>query len=62
MSPNKIDRRDFMTNSIVVAGTSAIFASDAVVAIFEEIMGTHGSDTGTIFTGVSIQGKKLSVG
>lgn len=59
MSPNKIDRRDFMTHSIALAGTSAIVASDAVAAASEETAKTVGSNSETVFTGESIQGKKV---
>ncbi|CCB64725.1 MULTISPECIES: succinylglutamate desuccinylase/aspartoacylase family protein [unclassified Hyphomicrobium] len=59
MSPNKIDRRDFMTHSIALAGTSAIIASDAVAAASEETAKTVGSNSETVFTGESIQGKKV---
>lgn len=59
MSPNKIDRRDFMTHSIALAGTSVVVASDAVAAASEETAKTVGSNSETVFTGESIQGKKV---
>lgn len=59
MSPNKIDRRDFMTSSIAVAGTSAILASESVAAAPQENAETPNSGSGTVYTGESIQGKKV---
>lgn len=60
MSPNKIDRRDFLTSSIAVAGTSAILASETQVAAAQENSAeTRSSETGTVYTGETIQGKKV---
>jgi uncharacterized protein len=59
MSPNKIDRRDFMTSSIVAVGTSAILASKSGAAAQQGDTESRGSESGTIYTGEAIQGKKV---
>jgi predicted deacylase len=59
MSPDKIDRRDFMTSSIATVGTTAILASKSGGAAAQEDTEIRGSQTGTVYTGESIQGKKV---
>lgn len=56
MSPNKIDRRDFMASTIAVVGTSAILASESNAAAPHE---NTDSETATAYTGETIQGKKV---
>jgi len=59
MSQTKIDRRDFLTSSIAVAGTSAILASDSQAADSQEKAEARSAETGTAYTGETIQGKKV---
>lgn len=59
MSSNKIDRRDFMTSSIAVAGASAVLASEIGTATSQEKAETPNSETATAYTGEIIQGKKV---
>lgn len=59
MSPNRIDRRDFLTSSIAIAGTSAIAASASAATASQENGEAHNSETGTAYTGEIIQGKKV---
>lgn len=58
MSPNKIDRRDFMTSTIA-AGTTTILANESRAATPQEDTEKSRSETGTVYTGESIQGKKV---
>jgi predicted deacylase len=55
----KIDRRDFMASSIAAVSTSAIAATESGAAARQEDTKTGGSESGTVYTGESIQGKKV---
>lgn len=59
MSPNRIDRRDFLTSSIAIAGTSTIAARASAATASQENGEAHNSETGTAYTGEIIQGKKV---
>lgn len=59
MSNLKIDRRDFVTSSIVAAGTSVLLAKDSHAAASQETAEAPGSETATAYTGEAIQGKKV---
>lgn len=59
MSPDKIDRRDFVTSTIAAVGTSAILASESDAAAAQENTETRSSETATAYTGETIQGKKV---
>lgn len=59
MSPHKIDRRDFMTSTIAAVGTSAIVASEPGATASQENTETRGLESGTVYTGESIQGKTV---
>src|ERR1700730_12003905 len=59
MSRDKIDRRDFVTSTIAAVGTSAILASESDAAAPQENMETRNSETATVYTGETIQGKKV---
>ncbi len=59
MSPNKIDRRDFMASSIAAVGTTATLAGESRAAALQEDTDPRGSGSGTVYTGESIQGKKV---
>lgn len=59
MSPSKIDRRDFMTTSIAVAGASTLLAGETNAAASRETTETPSSETATAYTGETIEGKKV---
>ena len=59
MSPNKIDRRDFMASSIAAAGASTILVSEADAAAPQGDTEARSPESGTVYTGESIQGKKV---
>jgi uncharacterized protein len=59
MTPNKIDRRDFITSSIATVGTSTILAAESNAATSQGDAGTREPKSGTVFTGEAIQGKKV---
>lgn len=59
MSPSKIDRRDFMTTSIAVAGASTLLAGEPNAAASQETTETPSSETATAYTGETIEGKKV---
>lgn len=59
MSPSKIDRRDFMTTSIAVAGASTLLAGETNAAASQETTETPSSETATAYTGETIEGKKV---
>ena len=59
MPLNKIDRRDFMTSSIVAVGASAIVGNEATEAILQANSDTHATGSETAYTGEVIQGKKV---
>ena len=59
MSLNKIDRRDFVRSSIAAVGTPAILASESGAAAPQGDTETRGPVSGTVYTGKSIQGKKV---
>jgi len=58
MSPNRIDRRDFITSSIATVGTSTLLA-DSGAASPQENTETRQAKSGTVYTGELIQGKKV---
>lgn len=59
MSSKEIDRRDFMASSIAAVGTTATLAGESRAAAPQEDRDARGSDSGTVYTGESIQGKKV---
>ncbi|MFT3733288.1 MAG: succinylglutamate desuccinylase/aspartoacylase family protein [Hyphomicrobium sp.] len=59
MSPDKIDRRDFMANSIAAVGTATTLAAQSPAAAAQEDASKPAAQSGTIFTGETIQGKKV---
>lgn len=59
MSPNKIDRRDFIASSIATVGTSTVLVAESGVASPQEETETRQPKSGTDYTGELIQGKKV---
>lgn len=59
MSSSKIDRRDFMTSSIAVAGVSSILKGEFADAASPEKVDKGSAETATAYTGEILQGKKV---
>ena len=54
-----LDRRDFITGSIAAAGAAAIVIGEAATATGQQNSGKGDSGTGTIYTGETVQEKKV---
>jgi predicted deacylase len=54
-----LDRRGFMTGSIAAAGAAAIVIGEAATATAQQNSGKGGSGTGTVYTGETVQEKKV---
>src|ERR1700732_378894 len=54
-----LDRRDFMIESITTAGASAALAITAGAADVQSAATTSAGPSGTVYTGDTIQGKKV---
>jgi predicted deacylase len=59
MSHATIDRRDFLASSIGAVGTPTLLAGDIGAAAAQDNSETRRSETGTLYTGETIQGKKV---
>jgi predicted deacylase len=57
MSP--IARRDFLASSLAIAGTAALAAKASAAEDSQEKRDARGSETGTVYTGETVQGKKV---
>lgn len=54
-----LDRRDFMTGSIVAAGAATLVIGEATAATAQQNSGKGSSGTGTVYTGETVQEKKV---
>lgn len=59
MSPEEIDRRDFLASSLAIAGASAIAAAEPAAADTKPAVAIKASGADTVYTGETIQGKKV---